>query len=112
MDIKSILAKFKFQNSKASGLKMKSLNPGTVFSGLAIVMVVLDLWLLQSAVVMVFRSRSSDVGAKAVQSIRVDFPGYNKAVDRIDGASTYTPAIQLKTNPFQALKKEQQKTPL
>ncbi len=106
MDIKSIVAKFKFKNGKASGAKLKSFSPETVFSALAIVMIVLDVWLLQSAILVAIRSRSSDVGAKIVQSTRVDFPGYNKAVERIDGASTYTPALQLKTNPFQALKKE------
>ncbi len=106
MDIKSIVAKFNFKNNKTSITKLKSFSPGTVFSVLAIVMVVLDLWLLQSAVAIIFRSRSSDVGAKVPQSTRVDFPGYNQAVDRIDGASTYVPVAQLKANPFQALKKE------
>lgn len=108
MDIKSIVAKLSPKSAKVLGVRSDNFKPEMVFSILAILMVVLDLWLLQSAIMVIIRSRSSDVGARVVQQTRVDFQGYNMAVERIDGANTYAPASQLNVNPFRALKKQQQ----
>lgn len=106
MNLKDILSKIKFTSPKASGNKLSGVKPGLVFSALFAVIIILDLWLLQTAVVLVFKSRTSDVGAKTVQSSRVDFAGYNQAIGRIENAESYEPEVKTTVNPFKALAKE------
>lgn len=100
MDLKVLFEKLK--PKAGAGVNVSTLKMGIkpVVAVVVAVVLVLDIYVLQGAVRKVIASRSEEVGARQIASIRVDFEGYNKATTRINNSEVYTPKIQIGRNPF------------
>jgi hypothetical protein len=105
MNIKDIVAKLGAFGKPKGPVVQKSISPGLVFSGLSLLVLLADIWVAQSAVRVVYQYKFADVGARTVQSTRVNFQNYDQAIERIEGGDTYTPNLPQLHNPFLALKK-------
>lgn len=100
MDIKSLFAKLKPTKKSANRNPEKSLTPSLVLSVVGVLVLVADVWALQSAARLVYRYKFEDVGARPAQSTRVNFDAYNKAVGRIEAFAEYEPEKPQAANPF------------
>ena len=105
MDFKSIIAKIKSKpsNGPKTGLKV---GQGTVLWIAAIVVLLADLWALQSSLMALYRIRFEDVGAREVETTRVNFANLKKAAERVQAASLYQPATPPYVNPFKDVPKQ------
>jgi hypothetical protein len=99
MDLKSILEKLNFKK-KSGPAKRVPLSPSLVFTILSLAVIFADVWMIQSAFRTIYQYSYADVGARMVQSTRVNFDGYTKAVERIENAGNYSPQRGGEKNPF------------
>lgn len=105
MDFKSIISKFK-PKSAPGGKKSLKLNQGLVLWLVAGVVLLADLWALQSSVLALYRVKFEDVGAREVESTRVNFQNFKKATERVRTADTYIPEASPSVNPFKEVPKQ------
>ena len=105
MNTKDILAKLSAFGKPKGPIVKKSVGPGLVFFALSLLVLLADIWVAQSAVRVVYQYKFADVGARTVQSTRVNFKNYDQALERIEGSDQYTPHLPELNNPFRALKK-------
>lgn len=62
--------------------------------------VILNVYVLQSGVRILLETRTNEVGARQIASFRVNFEGYNQALKRIQDADYFVPKNVITTNPF------------
>lgn len=98
MDIKKFFSKF-LPAKRAAGSKWGP-SPKLVFTALALIVLLLDVYMIQSAVRSVYKYKFADVGARTVQSTRINFEGYSTAVNRIEDGVNYKPMVFEILNPF------------
>ncbi len=104
MDIQSIFKKL--SPSKSSGIKPFQHAGATPVLALSIataVVLLADAWFAQPAIKAIYQYKFTDVGARQIQSTRINFDGYKKALDRIDAAATYKPPRDAIASPFRAV---------
>lgn len=104
MDFKSILATLKPKPStgQKKGIKISQRTALWLVTG---VVLLADLWALQSSLLALYRVKFEDVGAREVESTRVNFQNLKKAAERIESAETYLPVATPSLNPFKEVPK-------
>lgn len=101
MDIQSIFRKL--SPTKSSGIKPfqhAGATPVLVLSIATVIVLLADAWFAQPAIKAIYQYKFTDVGARQIQSTRINFDGYKKALDRIDTAATYKPPLDPIASPF------------
>lgn len=101
MDIQNIFKKL--SPTKSSGIKPfqhAGATPVVALSIAAVVILLANVWFAQPAIKSIYKYKFSDVGARQIQSTRINFVGYTKASDSITKAATYKPPIEKISNPF------------
>jgi hypothetical protein len=106
MTVSELIAKLKSLNKPSHG-KRPAPTPRLVLSILLVVVLLADIWLVQSAFRAIYQYKFSDVGARLVQSTRVNFEGFSKASNRIEQADSYRPAPAPAANPFKEVDREE-----
>lgn len=107
MDFKSIIAKLK--PKPAAGPKNGfKISQSTALWIAAIVLLLADLWALQGSLSAVYRVKFEDVGAREVESTRVNFQNFKKATERKQAAESYVPITAPSVNPFKEVPKQGQ----
>jgi hypothetical protein len=105
MDFKSIIAKLKPKPALV-GKKSLKFNQSMVLWAVTGAVLLADLWALQSSLLALYRVRFEDVGAREVESTRVNFPNYKKATERVQKAGGYVPESVPSLNPFKEVPKQ------
>lgn len=100
-DLRALLKKLSPQ--KQSSGRSLAVSPGMVFAFASIIVIAADVWMVQAALRSVYQYSYADVGARTVQSTRVSFDGYEKAIRRITEAEQLVPSPADVTNPFAQL---------
>lgn len=105
MDIKTIIEKLKPKPTTGpkKGLKISQ---STALWLVAIALLLADLWALQGSLSAVYRVRFEDVGARDVESTRVNFQNFKKATERKQSAESYEPISAPSVNPFKEVPKQ------
>lgn len=106
MDFKSIIGKFKANKPATGGKKGLKINQGMVLWLVAGVVLLADLWALQSSILALYRVKFEDVGAREVESTRVNFQNFKKATERVRAAGSYVPEVPPNVNPFKEVPKQ------
>ncbi len=104
MDIQSIFKKL--SPTKSSGIKPfqhAGATPVVALTIATIVVLLMDAWFAQPAIKALYQYKFTDVGARQIQSTRINFDGYKKALDRIDTAATYKPPRDVIPSPFRSV---------
>lgn len=104
MDFKNILAKFKPKPSAGlkKGVKISQRTTLWLVTGAVLLA---DLWALQGSVLALYRVKFEDVGAREVESTRVNFQNLKKATERMQSAESYLPVATPSVNPFKEVPK-------
>lgn len=104
MDIQSILKKI--SPTKSSGIKPfqhAGATPVLALTVATVVVLLADIWFAQPAVKAIYQYKFTDVGARQIQSTRINFDGYKKALDHIDTAASYKPPRDAIASPFKPI---------
>lgn len=104
MDIQNIFKKL--SPTKSTGIKPfqhAGATPVVVLSVATVVMLLADIWFAQPAIKSIYKYKFTDVGARQIQSTRINFASYTKAYDVITNAATYKPPIENMSNPFKSV---------
>lgn len=105
MDLKSIILKFN-PRPVTGGKKGFKPNQNMVLWLVAGIVLLADLWALQSSVLALYRVKFEDVGAREVESTRVNFQNFKKATERVQAADSYVSEVTPSTNPFKEVPKQ------
>lgn len=104
MDFKNLLSKLKPKPSTGQKKGFK-ISQRTTLLLVTVVVLLADLWALQGSILALYRVKFEDVGAREVESTRVNFQNLKQAAERIQSAESYLPVATPSLNPFKEVPK-------